>query len=122
MEEKKRSKVITFPVKANANQHAASSFWKRTPVLATLIRVFIGAIVLSLSTQILGYLQQSQQLDAQIEAAKKQQEVVKEEQSTLQVQVQQLQNEEYVAKLARSEYLLAKNGEILFVLPNNSGR
>lgn len=33
-------------------------------------------------------------------------------------QVEQLKDPEYVAKLARSEYYLSKNGEIIFAIPS----
>lgn len=33
-------------------------------------------------------------------------------------QVEQLKDPEYVAKLARSEYYLSKNGEIIFTIPS----
>lgn len=34
-------------------------------------------------------------------------------------EVQQLQNEDYIAKLAREYYFLSKPGEILLISPNN---
>lgn len=37
-------------------------------------------------------------------------------------QVEQLKDPEYVAKLARSEYYLSKNGEIIFTIPSKKIR
>lgn len=41
----------------------------------------------------------------------------KEIEEDLKVKISQLQNEEYIEKLARSEYFLSKEGEIIFILP-----
>ena len=43
---------------------------------------------------------------------------VEEEQERLKEQVLLLNDEEYLAKMARSEYFLSEEGEIIFALPN----
>ncbi|WP_018659770.1 FtsB family cell division protein [Allofustis seminis] len=45
---------------------------------------------------------------------------LKEEKDNLEYQVTLLENDEYVAKLARSEYHLTKDNEVVFKLPNKS--
>ena len=43
---------------------------------------------------------------------------VEEEQERLEEQILLLNDEEYLAKMARSEYFLSEEGEIIFALPN----
>lgn len=42
------------------------------------------------------------------------------EKESLELHVKQLDNDEYIAKLARKEYFLSEEGEILFTLPDPS--
>lgn len=44
---------------------------------------------------------------------------VKEEQEMLQSQIVKLNDDEYIAKLARKEYFLSEEGEIIFSIPEN---
>lgn len=45
---------------------------------------------------------------------------VEAEQGILQEQIMLLNNDEYLAKLARKEYFLSEDGEIIFTLPKNT--
>ena len=65
-------------------------------------------------------LQQANQLDQKIEKAKAEKEFAEKQKESLTQQVELLQNDEYIAKLARSEYYLSKNGEIIFSTPNDT--
>ncbi|RSK25496.1 septum formation initiator family protein [Bacillus sp. HMF5848] len=44
---------------------------------------------------------------------------LEKEQKSLEQEIVKLQDEEYVAKLARKEYFLSKDGEIIFNLPED---
>ena len=48
-------------------------------------------------------------------------EQVEKEQAQLQEQIMLLNDEEYIAKLARKEYFLSDEGEIIFTLPKEEG-
>ena len=55
-----------------------------------------------------------------IEQAKAEKEVAEKQKESLTQQVELLQSDEYIAKLARSEYYLSKTGEIIFSTPNDT--
>lgn len=44
---------------------------------------------------------------------------VKEQQEILNLQITKLEDDEYIAKLARKEYFLSDNGEIIFTIPDD---
>ncbi len=44
-------------------------------------------------------------------------EAVKEQQAMLNLQITKLEDDEYIAKLARKEYFLSEEGEIIFTIP-----
>jgi cell division protein DivIC len=47
-------------------------------------------------------------------------EEVKEEQAMLKSQIIKLNDDEYIAKLARKEYFLSEDNEIIFAIPENN--
>ena len=47
---------------------------------------------------------------------------VKEQQEALNLQIKKLEDDEYIAKLARKEYFLSDDGEIIFTIPNESSQ
>ena len=58
----------------------------------------------------------------QLEIAQKKKEDVIEKQEILKLQITRLKDDEYVAKLARKEYFLSDEGEIIFTMPSDSGK
>jgi cell division protein DivIC len=59
---------------------------------------------------------QKRQLDHELSELKKQQEILKED-------IVKLNDDEYLAKLARKEYFFSENGEIIFSIPEeNKGK
>jgi cell division protein DivIC len=48
-------------------------------------------------------------------------EEVQDEQEMLNSQIIKLNDDEYIAKLARKEYFLSEDGEIIFAIPKNEG-
>lgn len=48
-------------------------------------------------------------------------EKVQDEQEMLNSQILKLNDDEYIAKLARKEYFLSEDGEIIFAIPENEG-
>nr|WP_106782175.1 septum formation initiator family protein [Lysinibacillus timonensis] len=47
-------------------------------------------------------------------------EKVKEQQEMLNLQIAKLEDDEYIAKLARKEYFLSEDGEIIFTIPKEN--
>jgi cell division protein DivIC len=59
---------------------------------------------------------QKRQLEQELTALKKQQEILKED-------IVKLNDDDYLAKLARKEYFFSENGEIIFNIPEeNEGK
>lgn len=46
---------------------------------------------------------------------------IKEHQEMLKLQITKLEDDEYIAKLARKEYFLSDEGEIIFAIPSDKG-
>lgn len=59
-------------------------------------------------------------LDGKISEIKNEQKIVQGKNKDLKVEVGLLQDDEYLAKLARSRYYLSKDGEIVFSLPEDN--
>jgi cell division protein DivIC len=58
---------------------------------------------------------QKKQLETELSQLKKQQEILKED-------IIKLNDDEYLAKLARKEYFFSENGEIIFNIPEKDGK
>ena len=117
-QQEENSKIIAFESKKkklHTNVHLPKvAVWKRVAVWHSLLMAVVIAIAGSLILQIVGQLNQAGKIEAQIVEAKKEESKVKEQQKSLVQQVELLQQDDYVAKLARSEYYLSKSGEIIF--------
>ena len=80
------------------------------------------AMIGTLTIQIVKQLNHASKIEAQIVEAKKEEARVQGQQKTLLQQVELLQQDDYVAKLARSEYYLSKSGEIIFNTPDDAAQ
>ena len=120
------SKIIAFESKKkklHTNVHLPKvAVWKRVAVWHSLLMAVVIAIAGSLILQIVGQMNQASKIEAQIVEAKKEEAKVKQEQKSLVQQVELLQQDDYVAKLARSEYYLSKSGEIIFNTPDDAAQ
>ena len=83
-------------------------------LLVLMASVWIGITVYNQSQTIA----EKEQARAESLAALEQ---VEKEQAQLQEQIMLLNDEEYIAKLARKEYFLSDEGEIIFTLPKEEG-
>ena len=109
--------------KLHTNIHLPKvAVWKRVAVWHSLLMAVVIAIAGSLILQIVGQINQAGKIEAQIVEAKKEEAKVKQEQKSLVQQVELLQQDDYVAKLARSEYYLSKSGEIIFNTPDDAAQ
>lgn len=105
--------------KTKKNMHQ-KAVWRRVAFLHTLLIAIAVAVSGTLLLQIVGHVTQAQEIDARIVEAKAQETKVQNEQKSLQQQVELLQQDDYIAKLARSEYYLSKSGEIIFNTPQDA--
>ena len=125
-QQEENSKIIAFESKKkklHTNVHLPKvAVWKRVAVWYSLLMAVVIAIAGSLILQIVGQLNQAGKIEAQIVEAKKEESKVKEQQKSLVQQVELLQQDDYVAKLARSEYYLSKSGEIIFNTPDDAAQ
>ncbi|CZQ93204.1 septum formation initiator ftsl/divic [Trichococcus palustris] len=60
------------------------------------------------------------QMDSEIAVAKKEKKAAEDQNTKLNYEVKLLQEDDYIAKLARSKYYLSKDGEIIFSLPEDN--
>lgn len=81
-------------------------------VLAVVVFGWIGVTMYSQSTVLA-----SKELE-KVEALEALEEI-NEEQEMLRTQILKLNDDEYIAKLARKEYFLSEEGEIIFSIPEN---
>ena len=101
-------------------QKTSSPVWKSHSLVTKLIVIALIAISGVMIVGIGNQLQQANQLDQKIEKAKAEKEFAEKQKESLTQQVELLQSDEYIAKLARSEYYLSKNGEIICSTPNDT--
>lgn len=92
--------------------------FRRLSAFAVIVVVVMGWLTITLFNQ-------SQALAAKEE--KKQEslqtlEEVRYEQEMLNSQILKLNDDEYIAKLARKEYFLSEKGEIIFAIPEKSNK
>ena len=124
--QEENSKIIAFKAKKkklHKDVHLSKvAVWKRVAVWHSLLMAVVIAIAGSLILQIVGQMNQASKIEAQIVEAKKEEAKVKEQQKSLLQQVELLQKDDYVAKLARSEYYLSKSGEIIFNTPDDAAQ
>lgn len=125
-QQEENSKIIAFESKKkklhNHVHFSKVAVWKRVAVWHSLLMAVVIAIAGSLILQIVGQINQAGKIEAQIVEAKKEEAKVKQEQKSLVQQVELLQQDDYVAKLARSEYYLSKSGEIIFNTPDDAAQ
>ena len=89
------------------------------------LRVLLGVLALILVAggwQLYHVHTQIQQSQAQVTQAKSQLKSVEAKKQALKVQVDQLHNDDYLAKLVRQKYLVSKSGEVIFELPGTAGK
>ncbi|WP_075979836.1 FtsB family cell division protein [Bacillus massilinigeriensis] len=82
-------------------------------VLAAIASYFMISSLISQTYTIDRMHKEKNQLDQELENLKKKEDVLKEE-------IVKLNDDEYIAKLARKDYFLSKRGEIIFSLPEDN--
>jgi cell division protein DivIC len=126
MEQKKRKSPAT--VESIQTEYVRSLQKKESRKHARKIRLYRRLTVFAVvAVIILGGMTQMFIKQKQVLSVKEQQKVamvaqleeVKQEQETLKRQLVKLDDDDYIAKLARKEYFLSENNEIIFSIPEN---
>jgi len=97
---------------ANKRQRRLAK-WKKMAIAAFVVyALFVGQVIFSQEKAI----QEKQQ---EVDALSLESKVVQLENEKLQQKVERLDDEDYIAEIARQNYYLSKPGEILFIVPQN---
>lgn len=114
-------RIKTSYVQRHEELHALRQ--QRRKRLYQRLAIFLTAAVIILSFFVVFIISQTKEIALKEEelllAQKQYEELLKEEQN-LQDEIIRLNDDEYIAKLARKEYFLSKEGEINFVIPGNN--
>ncbi|WP_413304779.1 septum formation initiator family protein [Bacillus sp. 1P10SD] len=81
-------------------------------VFASLLSYFMISSTISQSAKLEAKIAQKKQLDQQLADLKKQQDILKED-------IVKLNDDDYIAKLARKEYFFSEKNEIIFNIPED---
>ncbi|MDN4495371.1 FtsB family cell division protein [Ureibacillus aquaedulcis] len=81
-------------------------------LLASIVLVFLISTSLTQTKRLAEKEQQKEEVAAKLGE-------VKEQQDMLNLQITKLEDDEYIAKLARKEYFLSDDGEIIFTIPDD---
>lgn len=124
MKERKRSKVTQlkneYTKTKTVQAHRENKFRKQRKRRIASIAVISGLFIAGLSMNLVKNTQLISDLDAQKVAAAEELDHVEATQENLQNEVKKLQDDDYIAKLARSQYYLSKEGEIVFSFPEDN--
>lgn len=120
MNQERKSNVIS--IQQHQKQSSSGKVFNVVSIIKTAVLVGMVALILVLGLGIFNQIKQANTLDQKIEQAKVEKDSAEKQKETLTQQVELLQSDEYIAKLARSEYYLSKSGEIIFSTPNDTAK
>lgn len=126
MYEKAKSKVARIEnryIKDTATMKKTRSrrriaLFRRLAFMAIIFAVVGGLLTITYTKQVLT-LKEKKEKQVQVD---KKMVAMKDEQDSLNEQIKKLHNDDYIAKLARSEYYLSKDGEIIFNIPEENSK
>ncbi|MBT2583847.1 septum formation initiator family protein [Planococcus sp. ISL-109] len=84
-------------------------------LIILLTSIWLGSTIYAQSQTIAGKEQQHEEKLVQLE-------VVEKQQNKLEEQIRLLNDDDYLSKLARKDYFLSDEGEIIFTMPNDAGK
>ena len=102
-----REAIKTAKLRAARNRRLVVFF-----VIAVVVIGFLGKTILSQNDRLAEKLDEKQKLEAELEEVQDKQEMLK-------LQIAKLDDDDYIAKLARKEYFLSEEGEIIFTIPDD---
>ncbi|EII7091263.1 septum formation initiator family protein [Listeria innocua] len=94
------------------------ALFRRLAFMAIIFAVVGGLLTITYTKQVLA-LKDKKEKQVQVD---KKMVAMKDEQEALNDQIKKLHDDEYIAKLARSEYYLSKDGEIIFNIPEENSK
>ncbi|EAC2403132.1 septum formation initiator family protein [Listeria monocytogenes] len=94
------------------------ALFRRLAFMAIIFVVVGGLLTITYTKQALT-LKEKKAKQVQVD---KKMVAMKDEEEALNEQIKKLHNDEYIAKLARSEYYLSKDGEIIFNIPEENSK
>lgn len=94
------------------------ALFRRLAFMAIIFAVVGGLLTITYTKQVLT-LKEKKEKQVQVD---KNMVAMKDEQDSLNEQIKKLHNDDYIAKLARSEYYLSKDGEIIFNIPEENSK
>ncbi|EAF5051428.1 septum formation initiator family protein [Listeria monocytogenes] len=94
------------------------ALFRRLAFMAIIFAVVGGLLTITYTKQVLT-LKEKKEKQVQVD---KKMVAMKDEQDSLNDQIKKLHNDDYIAKLARSEYYLSKDGEIIFNIPEENSK
>ncbi|EFR89031.1 DivIC family protein, partial [Listeria marthii FSL S4-120] len=94
------------------------ALFRRLAFMAIIFAVVGGLLTITYTKQVLT-LKEKKAKQVQVD---KKMVAMKDEEEALNDQIKKLHNDEYIAKLARSEYYLSKDGEIIFNIPEENSK
>ncbi|EAF7231497.1 septum formation initiator family protein [Listeria monocytogenes] len=94
------------------------ALFRRLAFMAIIFAVVGGLLTITYTKQVLS-LKEKKEKQVQVD---KKMVAMKDEQDSLNEQIKKLHNDDYIAKLARSEYYLSKDGEIIFNIPEENSK
>ncbi|EHC2217148.1 septum formation initiator family protein [Listeria monocytogenes] len=94
------------------------ALFRRLAFMAIIFAVVGGLLTVTYTKQVLT-LKEKKEKQVQVD---KKMVAMKDEQDSLNEQIKKLHNDDYIAKLARSEYYLSKDGEIIFNIPEENSK
>ncbi|MBC2330333.1 septum formation initiator family protein [Listeria swaminathanii] len=107
----------TATMKKTRNRRRVALF-RRLALMAVIFAVVGGLLTITYTKQVLT-LKEKKAKQVQVD---KKMVAMKDEEESLNDQIKKLHNDEYIAKLARSEYYLSKDGEIIFNIPEENSK
>ncbi|MBC1364392.1 septum formation initiator family protein [Listeria welshimeri] len=107
----------TATLKKTRNRRRIALF-RRLAFIAIIFVVVGGLLTITYTKQVLSL---NEKKEKQVQVDKKM-VAMKDEEEALNDQIKKLHNDDYIAKLARSEYYLSKDGEIIFNIPEENSK
>ncbi|HBM3438334.1 TPA: septum formation initiator family protein [Listeria innocua] len=107
----------TATMKKTRNRRRIALF-RRLAFMAIIFAVVGGLLTITYTKQVLA-LKDKKEKQVQVD---KKMVAMKGEEEALNDQIKKLHDDEYIAKLARSEYYLSKDGEIIFNIPEENSK
>lgn len=117
-----QSKIKLMPNMAKQKPHAKPKMSKLHKRRLWVLTALLAVILAVGGWQLYAVHSQLTTATATVHQAQHTLKQVKAQKHALNVQVDQLHNDDYLAKLVRQKYMVSKSGEVIFQLPGTAGK